>query len=99
DGVTRFSLLNDGREALTAQWRVRVMEVDGREFARQQETITLAPMAATAVAQLVDADLLKGHDPARSVAAFELLRDGDVVARRLVHFVPARAQAFAPNQL
>ncbi len=99
DGVTRFSLLNDGRDALTAQWRVRVMDVAGGEFARQQETITLAPMAATAVAQLVDADLLKGHDPARSVAAFELLRDGDVIARRLVHFVPARAQALAANQL
>lgn len=99
DGVTRFSLLNDGREALTAQWRVRVMEVDGREFARQQETITLVPMAATQVAQLVDADLLKGHDPARSVAAFELLQGGDVIARRLVHFVPAKAQALAANQL
>lgn len=99
DGVTRFSLLNDGRQPLTARWRVRVMEVDGREFARQQETITLAPMAATQVAQLVDADLLKGHDPARSVAAFELLQGGDVIARRLVHFVPARTQALAANQL
>jgi len=99
DGVTRFSLLNDGRQPLTAQWRVRVMEVDGREFARQQETITLAPMVATHVAQLVDADLLKGHDPARSVAAFELLQGGDVITRRLVHFVPAKAQALAANQL
>ncbi len=99
DGVTRFRLLNDGRQPLTAQWRVRVMDVAGGEFARQQETITLTPMAATAVADLVDADLLKGHDPARSVAAFELLRDGEVVARRLVHFVPAREQALAAGQL
>ena len=99
DGVTRFSLLNDGARPLTAQWRVRVMDVDGHEFARQQETITLAPMAATAVARLVDADLLKGHDPARSVAVFELLRDGQVVARRLVHFVPAREQALGAGQL
>ncbi|MCL7715448.1 beta-mannosidase [Stenotrophomonas mori] len=99
DGVTRFSLLNDGRQPLTAQWRVRVMDVAGGEFARQQETITLPPMSSTAVADLVDADLLKGHDPARSVAAFELLQDGHVIARRLVHFVPAKAQALAANQL
>ena len=99
DGVTSFRLLNDGRQPLTAQWRVRVMDVAGGEFARQQEIITLAPLAATAVADLVDADLLKGHDPARSVAAFELLQGGHVIARRLVHFVPARAQALAANQL
>jgi beta-mannosidase len=99
DGVTRFSLLNDGREAITAQWRVRVMDVDGRESARQQETVTLSPMGVTDVARFVDADLLKGHDPARSVAAFELLRDGAVLARRLVHFVPAKEQALAAGQL
>jgi len=99
DGVTRFSLLNDGRDAITAQWRVRVMDVDGRESARQQETVTLSPMGVTDVARFVDADLLKGDDPARSVAAFELLRDGAVLARRLVHFVPAKEQALAAGQL
>ncbi|QNN45397.1 glycoside hydrolase family 2 protein [Thermomonas brevis] len=98
DGVTRFSLLNDGRDAVTAQWRVRVMDVEGREFARQQETVTLSPMGVTDVARFVDADLLMGHDPKRSVAVFELLRDGAVLARRLVHFVPAKEQALAAHQ-
>jgi beta-mannosidase len=98
DGVTRFSLINDGRDAITAQWRVRVMDVEGREFARQQETVTLSPMGVTDVARFVDADLLKGHDPARSVATFELLRHGAVLARRLVHFVPAKEQALAAHR-
>lgn len=99
DGVTRFSLLNDGRNAVTAQWRVRVMDVDGREFATQQETVTLSPMGVTDVARFVDADLLQGHDPKRSVAAFELLQGDAVLARRLVHFVPAKDQALAAGQL
>lgn len=99
DGVTRFSLLNDGRNAVTAQWRVRVMDVDGREFATQQETVTLSPMGVTDVARFVDADLLQGHDPKRSVAAFELLQGYAVLARRLVHFVPAKDQALAAGQL
>jgi len=98
DGVTCFSLINDGRDAVTAQWRVRMMDVEGREFARQQETVTLSPMGVTDVARFVDADLLKGHDPKRSVAVFELLRDGAVLARRLVHFVPAKAQALVAHQ-
>lgn len=98
DGTTRFSLINDGRQPLTARWRMRVMDVDGREFARQQETVTLAPMGVTDVARFVDADLLKGHDPTRSVAAFELLQGDAVLARRLVHFVPAKQQALAAQQ-
>lgn len=98
DGVTRFSLLNDGRQPLTAQWRVRVMDMDGREFARQQETIALSPMGVTDVARFVDADLLKGQDPKRSVATFELLQGDTVLARRLVHFVPPKQQALAAGQ-
>jgi len=99
EGSTRLSLLNDGREALPAQWRVRVLDVGGRRLHEQSQAVSVPAMSALEVQDFADAQLLHGADPRRSVAVFELLRDGKVLARRLVHFVPAREQALAAGQL
>ena len=98
DGITRFSLINDGRAPLAAQWRVRVMDVDGHQLVRRQADVSVSPMAVTDVARFADADLLEGHDPKRSVAVFELLQGDTLLARRLVHFVPAKEQALSPAE-
>ncbi|HBK45459.1 MAG TPA: beta-mannosidase [Xanthomonadaceae bacterium] len=97
-GSTRLSLLNDGRDALPAQWRLRVLDFDGRVLQQRRHAVTLAAQAATEVARFSDAELLQGADPRRSVAVFELLRGDVPVAQRLVYFAAARQQALAPDQ-
>ena len=99
EGSTRFSLLNDGRAEVQGQWRVRVLDFDGRELQQQRRPISLPALSATEAARFSDAELLQGADPSRSVAVFELLRGDVVVAQRLVYFVPAKQQALQPAQL
>lgn len=99
DGTTAVSLLNDGLQPLPAQWRLRVLDFDGRVLQQREQALTLAPQSATAVAHLSDAELLQGADPRRSVAVVELLRDGQLLAQRLVYFTAAKDQALAAGQL
>ncbi|KRG40905.1 beta-mannosidase [Stenotrophomonas pictorum JCM 9942] len=99
EGNTSVSLLNDGLQPLPAQWRLRVLDFDGRVLQQREQALTLAPQSATAVARLSDAELLQGADPRRSVAVFDLMRDGTLLAQRLVYFTAAKDQALAAGQL
>ena len=98
-GTTRVSLLNDGRSALQAQLRIRVLDLDGKPLQQQQQSVTLAAQAATEVARLSDAALLKGADPRRSLAVFELLQGDVVIAERIVYFAAAKDQPLAAGQV
>ena len=99
EGTTRLSLLNDGRQPLDAQWRMRVLDFDGRVLRQERKAIRLPALSATAAASFSDAELLQGADPSRSVAVFELLRGDAVLAQRLIYFVPAKQQALQAAQL
>jgi beta-mannosidase len=99
EGVTRVSLLNDGRSALQAQLRIRVLDIDGRQLHQQQQAVTLAAQAATEVARLSDAALLQGADPRRSLAVFELQQGDTVIAERIVYFAAAKDQPLAAGQV
>ncbi|WP_293714970.1 beta-mannosidase [Stenotrophomonas sp. UBA7606] len=99
EGSTRVSLLNDGADAVQAQWRLRVLDFDGRPLQQQHKAIRLPAGAATEVARFSDAELLQGADPHRTVAVFELLRGDTLIAQRLVYFTAAKQQALQPAQL
>ncbi len=99
EGRTRVSLLNDGADAVQAQWRVRVLDFDGRPLQQQHKAIRLPAGSATEVARFSDAELLQGADPHRTVAVFELLRGDTLIAQRLVYFTAAKQQALQPAQL
>lgn len=90
EGVTRVSLLNDRQQPLRAQWRLRVMDVDGREVSTQQHAVTVPALSALDVGRFTDAQLLGTADPTRTVAVVEL-RDGPrVLSRQVVYFAAAR---------
>ncbi len=99
EGSTRVSLLNDGADAVQAQWRVRVLDFDGRPLQQQHKAIRLPAGSATEVARFSDAELLQGADPQRTVAVFELLRGDTLIAQRLVYFTAAKQQVLQPAQL
>ncbi|WP_313342753.1 glycoside hydrolase family 2 protein [Stenotrophomonas sp.] len=90
DGVTRVSLLNDLQAPLTAQWRLRVMDVDGRELSRQQHAVVVPVLSALEVGRFTDAQLLGKADPARTVAVVELLEGQRVLSRQVVYFAAAK---------
>lgn len=90
EGVTRVSLLNDRTEPLRGQWRLRVMDVDGRVRSDERKAVTVPPLAALDVGRFTDAQLLGKADPMRTVAVAELLDGERVVSRQVVYFVVAK---------
>ena len=90
EGVTRVSLLNDRTEPLRGQWRLRVMDVDGRVRRDERKGVTVPPLAALEVGRFTDAQLLGKADPTRTVAVAELLDGERVISRQVVYFVAAK---------
>jgi beta-mannosidase len=96
DGVTRVSLLNDRQQGLQATWRMRVMDLDGALRSEQRHNVAVPPLSALEVGRFADADLLKGADPARTVAVVELLDGKRLLSRQVVYFAPAKAVLLSP---
>ncbi|MFL9582086.1 beta-mannosidase [Stenotrophomonas sp. AB1(2024)] len=90
EGVTRISLLNDLQQPLNAQWRLRMMDVDGRQVSKQQHAVTVPALSALEVGRFADAELLGRADPARTVAVVELLDGTRVLSRQVVYFAAAK---------
>ena len=99
DGKTQVSLISDRTTPVSAQWRVSVFDFAGKRLREESHDVTLAPLSATNVANLVDADLLRGADPQRTAAVFDLRIDGKSVSRRVVWFDAARSLALRDPQL
>jgi beta-mannosidase len=99
EGVTRVSLLNDRQQGLQATWRLRVIDLDGTQRSEQRHTVAVPPLSALEVGQFADADLLKGADPARTVAVVELFDVATLLSQQVVYFVPAKALALSPAKI
>lgn len=95
-GETEVTLVSDKAVPATAQLRLRVLDFDGKTQRDERKPVVLAPSAATAVAAYSDQELLRGADPRRTAAVFELQAQGEVVSRRIVYFDAAKALAL-PN--
>ena len=93
DGATTVSLLNDRGVAVQGELRLRVFDMDGRLLREETRRDELPALSAKAVGRFVDADLLRGADPRRSVAVFELRVAGEPVSRSVVYFDAAKALA------
>ncbi|WP_145477807.1 beta-mannosidase [Stenotrophomonas rhizophila] len=99
EGITRISLLNDLQQPLNAQWRMRVMDVDGRQVAKQQHAVTVPALSALEVGRFADAELLGRVDPARTVAVVELLDGTRVLSRQVVYFAAAKDMQLPKAQI
>ncbi len=93
DGETTVSLLNDRTRALKGELRLRVFDMDGKLLHEEKRTDEFPALSSKAVGKFVDADLLRGADPKRSVAVFELRVDGEPVSRGMVYFDAAKSLA------
>lgn len=90
EGATTVSLINDRTHAVQGELRLRLMTLDGKVLREERKQFALAPLAATPAARYADADLLRGADPASTVAIFELHATGEPAARSVVYFKAAK---------
>jgi beta-mannosidase len=99
DGKTRATLISDRMTPVAAQWRMTLLDFAGKHLREESHDVTLAPLGATDVADFVDAELLRGADPKRTAAAFELWVDGKRASRNVVYFDAAKNLALRDPQL
>jgi len=96
DAKTRVSLVSDQLDAVNAELRWRVLDVDGRVLRSASRPVRVAPSAATEVMDEPDAALIGDADPRRTLVDFELVSAAapqQRLARAIVYFEPARAMA------
>lgn len=98
-GKTTVSLISDRPAPVAAEWRVTVLDFDGKRLHADSRAATLPALSATGAANLSDAELLHGADPQRTAAAFELWIDGARVSRTVVYFDAAKNLRLADPQL
>lgn len=99
DGMTTLSLVSDRTEPLSAHWRLRVLDFNGKELGRREQAVTLPPLSSTRAGRFSDAQLLGDADPKRSFAVFELLDGERVLSRQLVFFDAAKRLALPAAQV
>ena len=92
-GRTQVTLVSDKTAPVAAQLRTRVLDFDGKLHRDERKPFALAPLSASTVAAYDDKDLLRGADPSRTAAVFDLLVNGESVSRRIVYFDAAKALA------
>jgi Beta-galactosidase/beta-glucuronidase len=90
DGKTRVSLVSDRTVPLAAELRVRVLDMDGKTVWDRTQPAHVAALASTPGGDYTDAQLLRGADPQRTVAVFELLDHGKPLSRHQVYFAQAK---------
>jgi beta-mannosidase len=90
DGTTRVALVSDRIAAVRGTLRTRVLGFDGRVIRDETRAVTLPSLSSTDAAHWTDAALLRGADPRRTFAVFELSVDGRCVSRQFVYFAAAR---------
>lgn len=91
DGTTQVSLLSDRTEPIGARWRIRLIDVEGKETPVAEGAAILAPLSAQQVASLDDAKLFGATDRTRTFAVAEMLVDGQTTSRALVSALPEKA--------
>jgi len=90
DGTTTFTIVSDRLQASAGQWRLRVMDFNGRIIKEQQAHATLAPLAANQFGQWTDSELLGNADPLAHLAVFEWMGADNTRARRIIYFDHAK---------
>ncbi|WP_064746710.1 beta-mannosidase [Lysobacter antibioticus] len=96
---TELNLISDRQDAVPAQWRLRVVDFAGKVHRDERHPATLAAAASTAAGAWSDQDLLRGADPQRTAAVFDLIVDGRSVSRRAVYFGEAKTLAWPDPKL
>jgi beta-mannosidase len=97
EGTTKVFVVSDRTAAFDAQLRTRVYDMDGKLLHEQTRPVKAAALSSTQALAPTDADPLRGADPRRTVAVFELLEQGKPITRHVLYFDLAKNLAL-PGQ-
>ncbi|MBW8823692.1 MAG: glycoside hydrolase family 2 protein [Xanthomonadales bacterium] len=90
NGRTTVTLLSDRTTEHQGQLRTRLFDLDGKLLRDETTAVKLPPLSASVAMTLDDAQLLRGIDAKRTVAAFDLYVDGEPASRGVVYFAHAK---------
>ncbi|MBS0199420.1 MAG: glycoside hydrolase family 2 protein [Proteobacteria bacterium] len=90
NGRTTVTLLSDRTTERHGQLRMRLFDLDGKLLRDETISVKLPPLSASVAMTFDDAQLLRGVDPKRVVAAFDLSVDGEPASRGVVYFAHAK---------
>ncbi|QNK00116.1 beta-mannosidase [Dyella telluris] len=86
DGKTTLHLVSDRTTPFKATLRTRIVDMSGKQLSETSKPVDAAALASTPLGEFTDAELLRKAKPTRSVASFDVIEDGDVVAHHLLYF-------------
>ncbi|MBD9477446.1 glycoside hydrolase family 2 protein [Pseudoxanthomonas sp. PXM02] len=90
DASTTITVVSDRTTARQGEWRLRVMDLEGRTLRDERRQISVKPLSATRLASYNDGELLGSADPRRTVAVVDLSVDGEAPSREIVYFTEAK---------
>jgi beta-mannosidase len=90
-GATVASVVSDRTTPMRARWRLRVMDVDGRVLQTRTGELTVPALGVAKIEALDDAAYLKGADPGRTFAVYDLYEGDKPISRAVVYFAAAKA--------
>ena len=97
DGRTSLYLVSDRTTPFKATLRTRVVDMTGKSLRDTSQPIDVPALASTKLGEYTDAALLHGARATGTVASFDVIEDGDVVAHHLLYFGLAKTLAL-PRQ-
>ncbi len=93
DKVTAFNLVSDEGAPLTFDYRLRVMDIDGKVLSEATRKVTVPARTSLKLDAMGDADLLKGAAPERTYVVADVLDHGARVSRAIAYFAPSKGLA------
>ena len=91
--VTTVNLVSDEGTPRTYDYRLRVMDLDGKVLSQTTRGVTVPARTSLKLDALADGELLKGSAPERTYVVADLLDHGARVSRSIVYFTPSKALA------
>lgn len=97
-GITRISAVSDLLQDQALEWRLRIMDVDGKVLRDERLPLTLTANSAIELAQISDAELPPASKADTTFIVAELIRDGNSIARSIA-YLQASKQLALPDPL
>ncbi|WP_109123868.1 glycoside hydrolase family 2 protein [Dyella sp. C11] len=97
NGQTTLHLVSDRTTPFQATLRTRVYDMNGKMLSEQSKPVDGAALSSTNVGEFSDAQLLHSARPANTVASFDVIENGNVIAHHLLYFDVAKTLAL-PRQ-
>jgi beta-mannosidase len=90
NGTTDVYAVNDRTTPVQASIHTQVMSFEGRVLSEVTTPVAMPALSSTRINTLADDALLKGADPATTLAVFTMEVDGKPVSRHILYFRVAR---------